>query len=856
MSRGRLRIYLGAAPGVGKTVAMLSEGARRAARGTDVVVGVVETHERAHTSAMLDGLEIVPRHDLEHRGARFAEMDLDAVLARRPEVALVDELAHTNAPGSRNHKRWQDIQELLTAGIDVISTVNIQHLESLNDAVESITGIAQQETVPDDFVRSADQIELVDMSPEALRRRMAHGNIYRADKVDAALANYFRVGNLGALRELALLWLADRVDEGLERYRSDHGISGTWPARERVVVAISGGPEGATLLRRGARIAGRGAGGELHAVFVARSDGLAGPSLPAIAELRTLTEELGGTFHTVAGDEPAAAILDYARAVNAAQIVIGTTRHGGLARLHRGTGDDVIAHSGDIDVHVVTHSYAAGGLRLRPRRALSTRRVGLGAFLAVASPPLLTTLVAGVLAQLGLSASDEARLGLIVPLYLLLTVLVALVGGLWPAIGAAVISSLLINWFFTPPIHTFTISDPQHVVTLFVFVVIAGLVASVVHRSARRAEAAFDAQQESAALAELTHTLLGSTEQLGLLLRRAVDMFGAEGAAVVRRATKHDPRAAIIAATDAFPPDLATVAVAAQEPADETHDLVLSGHPLAAEHQRLFAAYAIHAGAILHRRALQESASTAESLARDNRARTALLSAVSHDLRTPLAAIKAAIGSLRSPEVEFTADDEAELESVIEDSADRLEALIGNLLDMSRLQAGALVARPRSVDLGEVVPHAITLLSQPGRIEWAIAPEARMVQADPGLLERVLGNILENALRHQPDAAPVRVRTSALGGSAEIRVVDTGPGVAENDRERIFRPFQRLGDAPGGDGVGLGLAVARGLAESMAGTLTTEDSVGGGLTMVLTLPRCAPETHPQEHRTGQEEETT
>ena len=326
MARGRLRIYLGAAPGVGKTVAMLNEGHRRAGRGTDVVVGLCETHGRAHTAGLLDGLEAVPAPAVDHKGTVLEEMDLDAILARRPQVALVDELAHTNAPGSRNEKRWQDIDELLDAGIDVISTVNIQHLESLNDAVASITGVTQRETVPDEVVRRAEQIELVDMAPEALRRRMAHGNIYAAEKVDAALANYFRVGNLSALRELALLWLADKVDAGLEGYRAEHGIDPTWPTRERVVVALSGGGEGDTLLRRGARIASRGAGGELLAVPGTASDGLTTAPLNQVAELRRLTEELGGEFHTVTGDDAAEAVLDFARGVNATQILLGASR--------------------------------------------------------------------------------------------------------------------------------------------------------------------------------------------------------------------------------------------------------------------------------------------------------------------------------------------------------------------------------------------------------------------------------------------------------------------------------------------------------------------------------------------------
>ncbi|GDY57240.1 hypothetical protein SVIO_078630 [Streptomyces violaceusniger] len=303
MGRGKLRIYLGAAPGVGKTYAMLSEGHRRVERGTDLVVGFVEHHGRRRTQVMMHGLEEVPRREVEYRGSTFSEMDVDAVLARRPVVALVDELAHTNVPGCRNEKRWQDVEELLKAGIDVVSTVNIQHLESLGDVVESITGVRQRETVPDEMVRRADQIELVDMSPQALRRRMAHGNIYAPDKVDAALSNYFRPGNLTALRELALLWTADRVDEYLQQYRDEHSIRSTWQARERIVVGLTGGPEGRTLIRRAARMAAKGSGSEILAVYIARSDGLTSASPKELAVQRTLVEDLGGTFHHVIGED-------------------------------------------------------------------------------------------------------------------------------------------------------------------------------------------------------------------------------------------------------------------------------------------------------------------------------------------------------------------------------------------------------------------------------------------------------------------------------------------------------------------------------------------------------------------------
>ncbi|CAM5533820.1 sensor histidine kinase [Streptomyces canarius] len=326
MARGKLRIYLGAAPGVGKTYAMLSEAHRRVERGTDCVVALVESHGRPRTEVMLHGLEQVPRRQLEYRGAVFGEMDVEAVLRRAPAVALVDELAHTNIPGSRNAKRWQDVEELLAAGIDVVSTVNIQHLESLGDVVESITGVRQRETVPDEVVRRADDIELVDMSPQALRRRMAHGNIYQPDKVDAALSNYFRPGNLTALRELALLWVADRVDAYLNAYRSEHRVSTIWGSRERIVVGLTGGPEGRTLIRRATRLAEKGAGGEVMAVYIARSDGLTSASPKELAVQRTLVEDLGGTFHHVVGDDVPAALLDFARGVNATQIVLGSSR--------------------------------------------------------------------------------------------------------------------------------------------------------------------------------------------------------------------------------------------------------------------------------------------------------------------------------------------------------------------------------------------------------------------------------------------------------------------------------------------------------------------------------------------------
>ncbi|MFD8828593.1 DUF4118 domain-containing protein, partial [Streptomyces sp. NPDC059605] len=447
MGRGKLRIYLGAAPGVGKTYAMLSEAHRRVERGTDCVVAFVEHHDRPRTEVMLHGLEQIRRREIEYRSAVFTEMDVDAVLERAPAVALVDELAHTNVPGSRNAKRWQDVEELLQAGIDVISTVNIQHLESLGDVVESITGVRQRETVPDEVVRRADQLELVDMSPQALRRRMAHGNIYKPDRIDASLSNYFRPGNLTALRELALLWVADRVDEYLQQYRGEHNIRTTWQARERIVVGLTGGPEGRTLIRRASRMAAKGSGSEILAVYIARSDGLTSASPKELTVQRTLVEDLGGTFHHVIGDDIPSALLEFARGVNATQIVLGSSRRKAWQYVFGpGVGATVARESGpDLDVHIVTHEEAAKGRGLPIARGarLGRARIIWGWLVGVGGPALLTLLLATLDSGPGL-AND-------VLLFLFLTVGAALIGGLLPALASAAVGSMLLNYWFTPP---------------------------------------------------------------------------------------------------------------------------------------------------------------------------------------------------------------------------------------------------------------------------------------------------------------------------------------------------------------------------------------------------------------------
>ncbi|MEO7269918.1 MAG: DUF4118 domain-containing protein [Knoellia sp.] len=830
MTRGVLRVYLGSAPGVGKTVAMLSEAQRRIERGTDVVIGVCESHGRPFTASMMADIEALPLRAVTHRGSALAELDVPAAIQRRPEVVLVDELAHTNAPGSPHEKRWQDVEELLEAGIDVISTVNIQHLESLNDVVESITGVRQLETVPDEFVRAADQVELVDMSPEALRRRLAHGNVYAAEKVDTALANYFRVGNLSALRELSLLWVADRVEEGLTRYRADQGITESWPTRERVVVALTGGPEGRTLLRRGAQITSRGSGGELIAVHVTRSDGLVAAEINEMEALRRLTGELGGTFQTIKGDDTAQAILAFARGVNARQVVLGASRRKRWQELFSpGVGQRVVEESGDVDVQLVTHDWTRSvraPLRIGPE--LGRARSAAGWAMAFLGTPLLTWL---------LTLTDEWHdLPLEVLLFLVLTVGTALVGGLWPALAAAAASSLLINWFFTPPYSTLTIADPQNLVALLVFLGVAVAVSSVVHLSERRAAAARAAQRETAALAASAESLLGEEDQLRALLVQAVEFFGLESAAVLSRGSVRQEWA-VVGATDGF--DIEKVRRASvQASIDDENSLVLIGGVLSGDDRRLVSAFTTRAEAILHRAVLVREAARAKSLAKDNRARTALLAAVSHDLRTPLASIKAAASSLRASDVSFSEADRDDLLETIEESSDTLTGLVANLLDMSRLQSGAVAPRLEALHVAEVVSDVTQLLTTSGRLRSTAAADTPLIEADRGLLERVLVNVIENAHRHS--SGEVVVTAAAMAERIQLRVVDRGPGVARDAKESIFAPFQRFGDAPQGSGLGLGLAVARGLMEAMNGTITAEDTPGGGLTIVIELPRLEP----------------
>jgi two-component system sensor histidine kinase KdpD len=826
--RGELRIYLGAAPGVGKTYAMLGEAHRRLERGTDVVAAVVETHGRKKTADLIEGIEMIPPHYISYRGGRFPELDVDAVLARRPQVVLVDELAHTNTPGSKNPKRWQDVEEILDAGITVISTVNVQHLESLNDVVAQITGIEQQETIPDEVVRSASQIELVDITPEALRRRLSHGNVYAPEKVDAALTNYFRRGNLTALRELALLWLADQVDAALAKYRAENKITDTWEARERVVVAVTGGPESETLVRRAFRIASKSSA-ELMVVHVVRGDGLSGVSAPDMGKVRELATSLGATVHTVVGDDVPSALLDFAREVNATQLVLGTSRRSRWARIFdEGIGARTVQQSEKIDVHMVTHEEAKRAVSIE---SLSPRQRHVLSWLAALVVPSIICAVTVFFLDPYLTIGGESAL------FFVGVLVVALLGGVAPAALSALLSGLLLNYFLTEPRYSFTIAEPDAAVTEVVLLVVAVAVAALVDSAAKRTREARRASQEAELLALFAGSVLRGAD-LTTLLERVRETYSQRAVSMLRMRGDESEIVACVGIDPCVDVDGADTAV---EVGDDEFWMLMSGRKVEARDLRVLTAVAKQAAGLIKQRELAEEASKASAIAQADELRRSLLSAVSHDLRTPLAAAKAAVSSLRADDVGFSPEDTAELLATIEESIDQLTALVGNLLDSSRLAAGVVQPNLNRVYLEEVVQRALVSISKGAtgfgrggidRVKVEVGDAVTM--ADAGLLERVLANLIDNSLRYAPDAV-VRVNAGRVGDRVLITVVDEGPGIPRGTEEQLFEPFQRLGDRDNTIGVGLGLSVARGFVEAMGGTIQATDTPGGGLTIEIDL---------------------
>lgn len=840
MAKGKLRIFLGAAPGVGVTFAMLLEAHRMLADGKDVVVGIVLDHGREQTRELATGLEAVALQPEEQHRFDGPEMDVDSLLARHPEVAVVDEFAHVNSPGCRNRYRWQDIEELLSAGIDVLSTISIQNVASLEDVVSAITKGLQQKTVPDAIVRKADQIELVDIPPEVLRQRIADGNIYPRTKVDAALANEFRLGNLIALREVALIWLADRVDEGLTEYRASHGITANWPARERVVVGVAGNSGDDVIIRRASRILSRINGGDLMAVYVRPSAGRRKESLSALEAQRQLVTGLGGSFHTVSGEDEAAALLEFARSVNASQIVIGISPRRLPTRL---PGWDVpsrvVRGSGDIDVHMVSHRSAIGGLPRATPWGLGRARTITGFVLAVVIPALATST---------LRLTPELNLATHVLVHLTGVIAVAFIGGLWPAVLAAVLDSLLLNYFETEPVGTFSVSDPQNLFALLVFLGAAVMVSLLVGLSAKRTQEATRARAEAATLANLARDALLEDDTMAAFLDKVRETFQVPSAGLFTKADSdsHWGLQAHAGAAPPPPPGVEAPGDGTYELADPQTALVVSGKTLTAGDRSLLAAHAAHLLMLRQRHTLQLELEDTTRLAEGNSIRTSILRAVSHDLRTPLAGIKLAVTSLQRQKRRLPEEIQDEMLETIDSYANRLDSLIGNLLDMSRLSSGSAAPVTSPVSWRDAIEDALRGIPA-GDVRIELAPNLPAVDADLGMLERVIANLVENAQKYAAGSDIVIVGPASGSGATtingrlcgELRIVDHGQGVPTDKVLAMFEPFQRLDDAPEGLGIGLGLAVAKGFTEAMGGQVKAESTPGGGLTVLIRLPLSA-----------------
>ncbi len=811
-------MYLGAAPGVGKTHAMLDEGVRRRDRGTDVVIGLVDTTGRPLLGLLAEKLEHVPTR-LGIGGV--AELDTNAVRLRRPDLVLVDDLAHRIDDA---HSRWEGVEELLADGINVLTTVDISNMESLGDIVTGITGAVPDETVPDVMVRTAAQIELVDMSPEALRRRLAHGHVFPPERVDAALANLFRPQVLGALRQLALLWVADRVEEQLARELSPSGTDETRDVRERVVVALSG-EGGDHLVRRAARLAGR-TGAQLVGVHVVSPDRHPGPDLE---RQRRLLTGLGGAYREIVGDDVAEALAAFARVEQATQIVLGARPGGSRSRRRTSVVGALVGRIAAADIHVVATDASLALRRLLPSRparsARPPRQTLLAWMLCLLAPPVLTIVLVPL--------RSHVSVGSALLLDLCVVMGTAALGGLRPGLVASLNALALTNWFLTPPLHTLAVGDTQNVVALSVFVLVTVVVSLLVDRAARQSREVANARAEAAALARSAATLVGAHDPLPDLLEQLRATFGLSAASVLERSehgwwpTHVSGSPEILDPADGTSIDLA---------ADGSLCLVVSGDGLRPEQFEVLRAFADQLAMAVEARRLRADAANADVLAEADALRAALLRAVSHDFRTPLAIIKASASGLLHTEVDFSESDRRLLLHDIEGAADRLDRMVRDLLDMSRLQAGAVDLTLRAVALEEVVASALAGVPDAHhRVEVDVSESLPRVLADAALLERALANLVSNAIAWSPENVPVRVVAGLVGAFIDLRVIDQGPGVAVEYRERIFVPFQRLGDRSNDAGAGLGLAIAKGFVEAMGARLDLDDTPGGGLTLSIRL---------------------
>ena len=863
-SRGRLKIFFGAAPGVGKTFAMLEAARARTAEGVDVVVGVVETHGRPETAALLQGLTALPKRAAEYRGITLQEFDLDAALARRPGVVLVDELAHTNAPGSRHAKRWQDVEELLGAGISVYSTLNVQHLESLNDVVAQITGVTVRETLPDAVFDEADEIELADLSADDLLARLRQGKVYVPEQAAAAIERFFRKGNLIALRELTLRRAAERVDAQMRGYMREAGIHATWAAAERVMVCIGPNPEGARLVRAGKRMA-TGLKCEWRVIYVERPGTAISPSdrEDLIANLQ-LAESLGAATATLSGHNAAEEILAYARAHNVTKIVVGKPTHPRWRdKLFGSLLDQLVRGSGDVDVYAISGD-AEGEPRRRRRAGRTLRRSPLAAY---ASAGLIITAATAVAALVFryLTVTDVAMV------YLLGVGVVASRYGRGPSVAAALSSIALFDFFFVPPFYTFAVSDVRYVLTFVVMLAIALLISALTLRIRAQAEAAREREQRTAALYAMSRELAGTRGRSGIAAaagRQLEAGFGVRAQVLLPDETK---RLEIpVGAPPAYPLDEKERSVAQWvfdrgQPAGAGTDtlpaaaalyLPLAGssgtvgvvglRPDAPQRlqdpalQRLLEALAGQVALALERVLLGERAQQEQVEAEAERLRTALLSSLSHDMRTPLGAITGAASSLLEDRGALSAAARTDLLTTILEESQRMNRLIGNLLDMIRVETGALEVQRDWQPLEEIVGVALIRLEERLKghpVQVQLPPDLPLLWADGLLLEQVFVNLLENAAKYTPAGTPIDITAAAGDGAVTVAVADRGPGFPVGEEARVFDKFYRVPGAPvAGGGVGLGLTICRGILTAHGGRIWAENRPGGGAVFRFTVP--------------------
>ncbi|WFU51124.1 sensor histidine kinase [Sinorhizobium terangae] len=867
-ARGRLKIFLGAAPGVGKTYEMLVSGRARKAEGGDVVIGVVETHGRKETQALVDGFEVVPRKSVNYKGHLLDDMDLDAILARHPELVLVDELAHTNVDGSRHAKRYLDVEEILARGIDVYTTLNVQHIESLNDVVAQITRIRVRETVPDSIIDRADDIEIIDLTPDDLIKRLHEGKVYLPKTAKRAIQNYFSPGNLTALRELALRRTAQRVDEQLVSHMQAHAIPGPWAAGDRVLVCVDEHPRGASLVRYAKRQADRlrAPWAALH-VETSRSVNLSDADKDRLAAHLRLAEQLGGEATTIPGQNVASEILRHAAANNVTQVIIGKPSKSRWRELVEGSvSHDLIRQAGDISVHVISGAAAAAAEQRGIKTAPPPAQVKL-------RPYLLSTLYISAALALGALLDQVLDVQNIALVFLMAVLTSALTAGLWPALYACVVSALAFNFFFLDPRYTLTIEDPESVLALVFFLVVAVTASNLTARVQRQAVAArqrarttedlYLFSKKLASTGTLDDVLWATAYQIASMLKvRVVILLPEENSIEVKAGYPPDDTlvdADIAAARWAWEHDRPAGRGADTLPGAKRLYLPLKtgrtaigvvgldndkqGPLLTPEQQRLFDALADQAALAIERIQLVADVDRARLAAEADRLRSALLTSISHDLKTPLAAIMGAAGTLRDYSGSMPEGDRTDLLSTVVDESERLNRFIANLLDMTRIESGATAPTASFHYIDDIVG---TALRRAGKIlarhktAIDIPPDLPMLKLDPVLFEQVLFNLIDNAAKYAPQGSTVMIRAWIDGGAVTLQVIDEGPGIPGGDLERIFDSFYRVQKTDHvRAGTGLGLSICKGFVEAMGGTICAgnrTDRSGAIFTISMPIP--------------------